>query len=74
MTLDTKNSIFFGQPLIDSYLLQDELCFYGIIGHASAEEAIMSQENIPPFISNYTCPLKNANCVHLTIMPLHIFP
>ncbi len=27
MTLDTENSIFFGQPLIDSYLLQEEILF-----------------------------------------------
>ncbi|MBK8109930.1 MAG: hypothetical protein IPK46_06125 [Saprospiraceae bacterium] len=31
MTLDIERSIFFGQPLIDSYLLQEELYFYGVV-------------------------------------------
>jgi hypothetical protein len=37
MTLDDENSIFFGQPLIDAYLLQEELYFYGVVMHHTAE-------------------------------------
>jgi hypothetical protein len=33
MTLDYEKSIFFGQPLVDAFLLQDELKFYGIVVH-----------------------------------------
>jgi len=69
MTLDTEKSIFFGQLLIDAYLLQDELCLYGIIGHASAELAI-SKHTLPPFIYNYLCPLKNGSSHHLIIFPM----
>jgi hypothetical protein len=70
MSLDTDRSIFFGQPLIDAYLLQDELSFYGVIGHASADEAIEGNIKKPPFISRYLCPLKNGNSLQQTIPPM----
>lgn len=73
MTLDTDRSIFFGQPLIDAFLLQDEVCFYGIIGHASADEAINKIGKVPPFFVNYLCPLKNGNSFHETIPPMAFF-
>lgn len=38
MTVDLENSIFFGQPLIDAYLLGEQLQSYGIACHASAEK------------------------------------
>lgn len=71
MTLDLTNSIFFGQPLIDAYLLQEELFFYGIIIHASAEQKIDTVKQIDRtfMIKNYFCPLKNGNSWHLTIYP-----
>ncbi len=40
ITADFKNNIFFGQPIIDSYLLQDELKYYGIIINSSVEKNI----------------------------------
>lgn len=77
MTLDTDKSIFFGQPLIDAYILQEELIFYGIIMHATFEQKMeeikeKEQEKIP-FIKNYLCPLKNGNSLHKTIAPLFAF-
>jgi hypothetical protein len=68
MTLDYNNSIFFGQPLIDAYLLQEELYFYGIVIHATAEEQI-DLKSIKTLISNYLCPFKNGNSNHLTVFP-----
>ena len=69
MTLDTENSIFFGQPLIDSYLLQEELSFYGILIHSSAEKKISLFNTESLFIRNYLCPLKNGYSNNLTIYP-----
>jgi hypothetical protein len=76
MTLDLKRSIFFGQPLIDSFLLQEELYFYGIIVHASAEkEMFRRRTNIEKlFFTKYLCPLKNGSCYHLTIHPMSADP
>jgi len=72
MTLDTGNSIFFGQPLIDAYLLQEDLNFYGIIVHSSFEQKLeeKGKEGGIPFIQDYLCPLKNGNAIHKTILPI----
>jgi hypothetical protein len=74
MTLDKKNSIFFGQPLIDAYLLQEELNFYGIIIHASAEKKMKRKKyncNMS-FVQDYLCPLKNGSSNHLTVYPIFV--
>lgn len=71
MTCDTTNSIFFGQPLIDSYLLQKELYFYGIIVHGSAQKGI-EHHNLGLFINTYNCPLKKGKSNHLTISPIYL--
>lgn len=73
MTLDTERSIFFGQPLIDAYLLQEEINFYGIIAHASAEEKVDEFKSLKksiPFVKNYLCILKNGSSQNLTIYPM----
>ncbi|MBL0109720.1 MAG: hypothetical protein IPP42_02180 [Saprospiraceae bacterium] len=75
MTLDEENSIFFGQPLIDAYLMQDELAFYGIVGHASAEKEFSTHAmDDYPFIEKYLCPFKNGKSMHLTIFPMSLYP
>jgi hypothetical protein len=75
MTLDTDNSIFFGQPLIDAYLLQEELAFYGVVGHGSAEIEIDNHDiDKLVFLKNYFCPFKNATVKHLTIYPFYSHP
>jgi len=67
MTLDFANSIFFGQPLVDAYLLQEELKFYGIAVHGTAEknQDVFDDESI----TEYNCPLINGSAKHLTIAP-----
>ena len=72
MTLDFRNSIFFGQPLIDAYLLSEELSFYGIVAHASAEykAGFRNDESI----IKYLCPFKNGAAQHLTISPITFLP
>ena len=67
MTLDFKNSIFLGQPLIDAYLLHDELGFYGIVVHATADNSIRNCENA--YVFEYNCPFKGGISKHLTILP-----
>lgn len=72
MTLDTDRSIFFGQPLIDSFLLQEELNFYGVIVHATAEKEILKfgTKTRALFLTEYLCPLKFGSSYHLTIHPM----
>lgn len=72
MTLDTEKSIFFGQPLIDAYLLQEEIYFYGVLFHATVETEIENNNlNWPPFIEPYLCNLKAGTANHRTIYPLY---
>lgn len=72
MTLDTKRSIFFGQPLIDAYLLQEELHFYGIILHGSIEKKVAEKIDTTAFVKKYDCFLKSGRSSHYTIYPMHI--
>lgn len=67
MTLDFKNSIFFGQPLIDAYLLHDELAFYGVVVHATADNFIRTCGS--KYVFEYNCPFKSGVSKHLTILP-----
>jgi hypothetical protein len=72
MTLDTENSIYFGQPLIDAYILQEEINFYGVLMHASVEQELSTKtKKMPMFTKHYLCPLKSGNANHYTIYPLY---
>jgi hypothetical protein len=72
MTVDTERSIYFGQPLIDAYLLQEELHFYGIIIHGSVEEIMFKTLKKHPGILKYECPLKQGKSNHFTVYPMAI--
>lgn len=37
---DSKKNIFLGQPVVDAYLTQEDVDFYGIVIHESAEEEV----------------------------------
>lgn len=39
-TFDTENQLYFGQPLVDAYLLHEEIKFYGIVVHHTAENLV----------------------------------
>lgn len=67
MTLDFKNSIFFGQPLIDANFLHDELAFYGVVVHATADRFIRNSGN--KYIFEYNCHFKSGASKHLTVLP-----
>ena len=70
MTLDFKNSIFFGQPLNDAYSVHSELGFYGVIVHGSADRLLKKSENSHVF--EYNCPIKGGIAKHLTILPEYL--
>jgi len=70
MTLDTERSIFFGQPLIDAYLLQEELSLYCIVIHSSAEGEIERQSFKHLLFHDYICPFKGGASKHLIIPPI----
>lgn len=45
MTVDLNKSIFFGKPLINAFSLHEELKYYGLILHHSAETKINEIDN-----------------------------
>lgn len=73
MVVDFENSIFFGQPQIDAYLLSEELQFYGIVFHSSAEKKLIelykSSNDRVNIVQNYQCKFKCGDASHLTIIP-----
>ncbi len=42
LTVDPLNQLYFGQPLIDAYQLEEELQCYGAVLHSTAEERLAS--------------------------------
>jgi len=71
MTLDDENSIFFGQPLIDAYLLQEELHFYGVVMHHTAELKLTKETQMGLMVQ-YDCPLKNGGVNHKAVIPIFL--
>jgi hypothetical protein len=73
LTVDFERSIFFGQPLIDAYLLQDQLHYYGIIVDNNAEaqlkKIIQSGNEYFPYnhFINLPTPLKSGKVTHFNI-------
>lgn len=68
MTADETKSIYFGQPLTDAYLLEEELHFYGIVLHGSAQ----GEAELIPIVRNVVeveCSFKNGKSVHHAIIP-----
>jgi hypothetical protein len=71
MTADVDNSLFFGQPLIDAFELQNELQLYDVILHHTVEKRI----NEPDMLKNlekydvfkYSVPMKTGKITHYIV-------
>jgi len=69
MTIDKNNSIYFGQPLIDAFYLQEkELNYYGIVCHNTAEQFINNRgfKDHPCYFYCST-PMSSGKIKHLNI-------
>lgn len=68
-----EKQLFFGRALVDAYLLQEQVHYYGIVAHHSIEKDIKKYANgwgengnrkgINPYILS-PIPLKNGNTTH----------
>ncbi len=73
LTADFERSIFVGQPLIDAYLLQDQLYYYGIIVDNNAESKLKKiiQNGNNDFPNNLfvklSTPLKFGKVTHFNL-------
>lgn len=59
ITVDDESSIFFGQPLIDAFLLSEELLFYGIAVHHTVEPMIKRDSYFNKRFIFYNSRMKN---------------
>ncbi|RVT78411.1 hypothetical protein EOD40_04020 [Flavobacterium sufflavum] len=70
MSVNISRQIFFGQPLIDAYLLQEDVAFYGLVLHNTAEKKL--NEYIEVMIGDelyHDCkvPLKSGKIDHFIL-------
>lgn len=70
MIFDNDNQLFFGKALVDAYLLEEELNYYGVVFHESTEEkvsdALKSNSKYYP-IEDTVIPLKKGKSKHYHI-------
>ncbi len=73
ITVDFENFLFFGQPIIDSFLLHEEIMFYGLVLDCSYETKLKTMKTTADFpdsvIKTYKVPLKNGKATHKVIQP-----
>ena len=69
MVFDNKDQLFFGKALVDAYLLEEELCYYGVVFHDSMEEIILKALSLKPNIpiEDIAIPLKKGKSSHYHI-------
>jgi len=72
ISVDKIEQIYFGQPLIDAYLLQEEVNYYGAVLHNSVESYVSKQEAklsnaAKRFIFEKRIPLKSGLSQHKNI-------
>lgn len=81
LTFDSGSGIFFGLPLVDAYLLEEEIKFYGIVFHHTVEELIEKSIQYPPTrggkkiilpVNETKTPLKSGKSNHYCVCYHHL--
>ncbi len=70
MSVNISRQIFFGQPLIDAYLLEEDVGYYGIVIHDTVEKYLNNANTklIPNDIYiDCITPLKSGNINHINL-------
>lgn len=68
ISIEKDKHIYFGQPLIDAYLLQEEVHYYGVVFHHSVDKYILETDDEDPL--NYfeaKTPMKTGMINHKNI-------
>ena len=66
ITCDMSKQLFFGQSLIDAYLLEENILFYGIAVHHTAEASVLALKS--DLYKNAKIPLKSGGIEHLMLV------
>lgn len=61
---DEKNELYLGRPLVDAYLLHEEIKYYGVVVHHTAENTIKNYNKTYSFYSNTPIPLLKGKVSH----------
>lgn len=63
-TCDIPKQLFFGQALIDAYLLEESIHYYGVLAHHTAESSIIKLGSDGFIFKDIKAPLKSGNISH----------
>lgn len=71
ITIDIENSIYFGQPIIDAYLLHEELMLYSVIADNAFEKKTkeLNSNALQNNFRFYKTPLKSGKANHYLLIP-----
>ena len=67
MVFDETNQLFFGKALVDAYLLEEQLAYYGVVFHESAEKIVQKAKATKGIyfpIQDVEVPLKGGRSKH----------
>jgi len=69
ITVNKLNNLFHGQPLINAYLLEEELQYMGIVCHHSIDKYLESRPgHHDAYLINIKTPLKGGKFIHRNII------
>lgn len=64
ITCDISKQLFFGQALIDAYLLEENIHYYGVLVHHSAEQSVIELNKTSLLFKDVKAPLKSGKISH----------
>lgn len=70
MSVNSSRQIFFGQPLIDAYLLEEDIFYYGVVLHHTAEKLMTKIADDNETSESYfdcSTPLKSGMIKHFNL-------
>lgn len=73
VTVNKSQQIFFGQPVIDAYEMQEDVCYYGIIAHHTINDYLTSHQSeislwtLNVLYKEIPTPLKSGKISHHNI-------
>lgn len=79
VTADFSRSIFFGRPIVDAFLLEEDQAWYGVVEHESAidhgngETLEELSRNDVPMTVTYSVPLKSSGMTDMQVINWPVF-
>ncbi len=61
---DKENELYFGLPLVEAYKLHEEIYYYGIVVHHSAEQTVKKYKDATKPYTKTIVPLKKGKTAH----------